>query len=233
MLTPKVTNCKECGSIPDLIKSIDCKIAETSGRLYNNIVFSLNLNVAYQDIFDLLTYKRILEYKAVNPDYICKFDIRQITTRIKLMTAGCKPKCPCYPKPLAETTTTTTTECLRPTGLTQGYATFTNSIFNVVVWTYQNPDPSAACSAYQGFHIDPNANTAIGSIPIEFEAMELGATVYMNWGYPDCNTLFDGVFWYNPTTGESFTYFANNTPIEIITVTNGIVTNIYNCSAIE
>lgn len=108
MLTPKVTKCKECGSIPDLIKAIDCKLAEMSGRLYNNIVFSLNLHVPYMDMTDLLTYRRILEYKAVDPNYICKFDIPSITTKVKIITAGCKPNCPCHPGPIATTTTTTT-----------------------------------------------------------------------------------------------------------------------------
>ena len=28
MISPKLTNCKECANIPDLLRRIDCKIAE-------------------------------------------------------------------------------------------------------------------------------------------------------------------------------------------------------------
>lgn len=104
MLNPKVTNCKECGSIPDLIKNIDCKIAEISERLYNNIIFSLNLNISYSDVLDLLNYRRILEYKLVNPEYACEFDVPRITTRVKLLAGACKCKCvyepPVEPEPV-------------------------------------------------------------------------------------------------------------------------------------
>lgn len=85
MIVPKVTNCKDCAEIPPLIADINCKIFELSMRLYNNIVFSLNLYIDYMAILDLLNYKRILEYKQVNPDYACRYSVNQIASKVKLL----------------------------------------------------------------------------------------------------------------------------------------------------
>lgn len=85
MITPKITNCKECASISQLIADIDCKIFEMSKRVYNNIIFSLNKHVDYITILDLLNYKRILEYKFANPNYICEISVDKIANRVKLL----------------------------------------------------------------------------------------------------------------------------------------------------
>lgn len=85
MINPKVTNCKECAEIPPLIADINCKLIELSMKLYNNIVFSLNLHVDYMVMLDLLNYKRILEYKAVNPNYAPEYGINMIASKIKLL----------------------------------------------------------------------------------------------------------------------------------------------------
>ena len=108
MLKPKITNCKECSDIPHLIEEINCKIADMSMRLYNNIVFSLNLHISYTSMLDLLNYKRILEKKLVNINYLCEYDVAIITSKVKLITLGCKTKCPCSSGPVLTTTTTTT-----------------------------------------------------------------------------------------------------------------------------
>ena len=85
MLNPKITNCKECAEIEPLIDEINCKVFDMSMKLYNNIIFSLNLHIDQMAILDLLNYKRILEYKLVNPDYLCEFSINSIATKVKLL----------------------------------------------------------------------------------------------------------------------------------------------------
>lgn len=85
MLTSKITKCEQCAEALPLIEEINCKIFELSLRLYNNIVFSLNLHIEYMAIVDLLHYKRILEYKMVNPDYACNFDMNMIASKVKLL----------------------------------------------------------------------------------------------------------------------------------------------------
>lgn len=85
MLAPKITNCKECADILPLIAEINCKIFEMSLRLYNNIVFSLNLHISYMAILDLLNYKRILEHKLINPKYAGEFSVNMIASKVKLL----------------------------------------------------------------------------------------------------------------------------------------------------
>jgi hypothetical protein len=85
MLSPRLTNCVECGSIPDLLKDIDCKLTEVSFSLYNNITLMLNKPVAMSVMLDLLNYKRILTYKYWNPLYAEKYSVEQIANKVKLL----------------------------------------------------------------------------------------------------------------------------------------------------
>jgi hypothetical protein len=85
MLTPRLTNCIECTTIPALIADIDCKITEMAGNLYNNVVYMLNQPVKGTVMIDLLNYRRILMFKYCNPDYAGSFSIEMIASRIKLL----------------------------------------------------------------------------------------------------------------------------------------------------
>jgi len=105
MLSPRLTNCIECTTIPVLINEIDCKIAQLAGNLYNNIVFMLNQPVPANVMIDLLNYRRILTFKYCNPDYSGKFTIPMIASKVKRLTINNKP----IPRLLCTTTTTTTT----------------------------------------------------------------------------------------------------------------------------
>lgn len=85
MINSKITNCKDCAEIPPLISDINCAIFKLSLKMYNNIIFSLNANIDYMSILDLLNYKRILEYKLVNPEYCCDYSVNSIATKVKLL----------------------------------------------------------------------------------------------------------------------------------------------------
>lgn len=106
MLTPRLTNCKDCCDISQLIKEIDCKLAEYSNILYNNIILMLNKPIPSEDMFALIAYKRILMFKYTNSEYACKYTLKEISSRVKSLTMGCKPKC--TNKVITTTTTTTT-----------------------------------------------------------------------------------------------------------------------------
>ena len=117
MLSPRLTNCPECASIPDLIKEIDCKLADYANGLYNNISYMLNQVVPAGIMIQLISYKRILTYKNCNPDYICDVSINRIASKVKLLTLGCNVK-PIYtPTPTTSTTSTSTT-CIPTTTTT-------------------------------------------------------------------------------------------------------------------
>ena len=85
MLYPRLTDCLECGSIPSLLKDIDCKLNKLALNLYNNNIFLLNLNIPRETFSDLLKYKRILTYRLVNPDYASKYKLDDITGKVKLL----------------------------------------------------------------------------------------------------------------------------------------------------
>jgi hypothetical protein len=83
MLTPRLTNCTE--DISSLIEEIDCKLARMAGDLYNNMTLILNIPVSTETMIDLLTYKRILQYKQVNVLYASDYTIDKITSKVKIL----------------------------------------------------------------------------------------------------------------------------------------------------
>jgi hypothetical protein len=85
MLSPRLTNCVDCTTIPVLLADIDCKLTDLANNQYNNIVFSLNYPVPGVVIGDLLNYKRILAYKFCNPDYASHFTVQMIASKVKLL----------------------------------------------------------------------------------------------------------------------------------------------------
>lgn len=85
MLQPRLNNCKECGDIVSLIKDIDCKLFTQGKRLHQNITLELNKKIDGSVLFDLLQYKRILQYKAVNADYLLKFSVKDISNKVNIL----------------------------------------------------------------------------------------------------------------------------------------------------
>ena len=118
MLSPRLTNCPECADIPSLLKKIDCKLAELGNNLYNNISYMLNKPIPAGDILQLIGYRRILTYKYCNPNYVHKYSVQMIASRVIRLTAGCVSRCnepercledPCEIDIVANPTTTSTT----------------------------------------------------------------------------------------------------------------------------
>jgi hypothetical protein len=93
MLTPRLTNCQDCHKIPDLLKSIDCKLAELGNNMYNNIVFMLGRDVPAYTISQLLAYKRILTFKYCNPSYAGTISVNDIAAKVIRLTSGCVSRC--------------------------------------------------------------------------------------------------------------------------------------------
>lgn len=85
MLSPRLTNCIECTTIPVLLTEIDCKLTLLANDEYNNIVFMLNNYTPVDVIGDLLNYKRILAYKYCNPDYASRYTVQMIASKVKIL----------------------------------------------------------------------------------------------------------------------------------------------------
>ena len=126
MLSPRLTNCPECSNIPSLLKKIDCKLAELGNNLYNNISYMLNKPIPAGDITQLIAYRRILTHKYCNPNYLHKYSVAMIASRVIRLTAGCVSRCntlePCLEIPcditIVPNPTTTSTSTISPTTTT-------------------------------------------------------------------------------------------------------------------
>lgn len=108
MLNPRLTSCRTCAEIPNLLATINCKIADEASSLYQNVTLLLNRPIDGCLIEDLLHYKRILTYKHCNPDYAINFTVEQIASKVRQKTAGTNKGCDSTISMFTTTTTTTT-----------------------------------------------------------------------------------------------------------------------------
>lgn len=114
MLSLKLTSCRECAEIPNLLNSIDCKLSKMANTLYLNIAYMLNKPTQACIMSSLLHYKRILTYKQCNADWASDYSVEDIASRVNYLTAGCK----CCEESAFKVTTTTTTTVLPTTTTT-------------------------------------------------------------------------------------------------------------------
>jgi len=85
MLTYRLTNCEECTEVPVLLNDIDCKLTSLAKSLYGNITLALSKPIREDVMWDLLNYKRILEYKSCNVEYASCYTLDAIASRIKVL----------------------------------------------------------------------------------------------------------------------------------------------------
>ena len=144
MISPKLTNCKECANIPDLLRRIDCKLAELGNNLYNNVVFMLNRPIATSEISQLLVYKRVLRNRFCDTHYAhgCpEVSTEDIASKVIRLTAGCVPHCgeptvceittcPITPCPNPSTTSTSTTSTSTTSTTSTSSTTTTTTTLN-------------------------------------------------------------------------------------------------------
>lgn len=147
MLSPRLTNCVECTTIPFLINEIDCKIAQLAGNLYNNIVFMLNQPVPANVMIDLLNYRRILTFKYCNPDYAGCFTVPMIASKVKILTVNNKPMV----RPSCGTTTTTSSSSTSTTTTSSTSSTTTTTTTDPYYYYTSN------------LYMCPNCDTPIGT----------------------------------------------------------------------
>jgi uncharacterized protein (TIGR02145 family) len=217
MLSPRLTNCPECANIPSLLKKIDCKLAELGNNLYNNISYMLNKPVPSSDILQLIGYRRILMHKYCNPNYVHKYSVQMIASRVIRLTAGCVSKCnelercleePCdikiVPNPtttststLAPITTTTSTSSTSTTTTTSVPTTSTTSSSSTSTTTSSTTTICQDCIAH-----DVTIGTQVWS------GCNLDVTTYRN-GDPIPEVTDQGA-WNSLTTG-AWCYYENTT----------------------
>jgi uncharacterized protein (TIGR02145 family) len=203
MLSPRLTNCPECSDIPSLLKKIDCKLAELGNNLYNNISYMLNKSVPSSDILQLIGYRRILMYKYYNPNYVSKYSVQMIASRVTRLTSGCVSKCnepercleePCDITIVQNPTTTTTSSSTTITSTTTSTTTVfcTNCIEHDVtigtqIWTGCNLN----VSTYRNGDTIPQITD-----PILWKSARQGAWCYYN-NDPSSEAIYGKLYnWY-------------------------------------
>lgn len=85
MISPRLSNCNDCSNINKLIEDINCKIFDISKDSYSNIVYGFGKPIPFTTMYDLLNYRRILEYKAINSDYAIDFSVTQISNKVRIL----------------------------------------------------------------------------------------------------------------------------------------------------
>ena len=85
MLESRPTGCSECNDIPILIGDIECKLAKLGGILYAQVAYLIDTPISAEVYLSLLNYKRILEYKQMNPEYCSDYTVDMIASRVNLL----------------------------------------------------------------------------------------------------------------------------------------------------
>ena len=85
MISPRLSQCKQCSDILPLIADIDCALFKMSKDMYNNITLALNIPVYEYNMLTMLHYRRILMYKYFNAKYADKYKVNQIASKVKLL----------------------------------------------------------------------------------------------------------------------------------------------------
>lgn len=196
MLSPRLTNCPECANIPELLKRIDCKLAELGNSLYNNISFMLNKPIPAADILQLIAYKRILMYKNINPNYVYHYSISKIASKVILLTPGCNSK-PMYTPTVRETTTTTTTPCPTTTTTTTALITTTTTTTLACDSWYYNVTVYDCNCVEQSNSLEFNgAELNIGSF---YYSTSFNGKIRVDSIYAPCNNAGESI-WVQPSS---------------------------------
>lgn len=85
MINPRLAVCDDCSNIINLIDDINCKIVDISKDSYTNIIYGFGKSIPFTLMSDLLHYRRILEYKAVNSDYVKDFSVQEISSKVRIL----------------------------------------------------------------------------------------------------------------------------------------------------
>lgn len=85
MISPRLTQCKQCSDILPLIEDIDCSLFKMAKKMYNNITLMLNMPIYHAGMIALLHYRRILMYKYFNKNYANRYQVNQIASKVKLL----------------------------------------------------------------------------------------------------------------------------------------------------
>lgn len=93
MLTARIQECQECGSLKALLKLAECSIQNLLRNKLNNENYNVETYYCSNTVLSLSHYKRILSRKIYNPTYLCGVDNQDIIAQVKKILFGTCANC--------------------------------------------------------------------------------------------------------------------------------------------
>lgn len=124
MLKAQITECRECSSLKQLLKLLDCSLQNFLRNKLNNENYNVETYYCSDNVTALSHYKRILGRKIYNPTYMCDVDNQDLIFQVrKILFGNCSLCITCE-----EDTTTTSTTITSSTTFTSTTSTSSTTI---------------------------------------------------------------------------------------------------------
>ncbi|MCI4437652.1 MAG: hypothetical protein JHC33_12670 [Ignisphaera sp.] len=131
------------------------------------------------------------------------------------------------------TTTTTTTICQRPEGLTNGNLISSCHNSGDPEWIFYNVSVEDACNAFNYYRDNPEtAGTGVNYWDMQYDTLNIDTLVYRYNNGTDCTLINNGYYWFQPNISDITTYFKTINQISIVTIVAGYITAIDICNYI-
>lgn len=124
MLTARINQCKDCNSLKELLKQLDCSLQNFLRNKLNNENYNVESYYCSDNVTALSHYKRILSRKIYNPTYLCGVENQDLIFQVKKILFGTCGTC----ITCEEDTTTSTTTITSTTTFTSTTSTTSTTI---------------------------------------------------------------------------------------------------------
>jgi hypothetical protein len=68
---------------------------------------------------------------------------------------------------------------------------------------------------------------------MQYDTLAIGQKIYLGNNGTNCSVVQNGNYWFQPDTTDTTSYFKNINTIDIVTIVNGVITNINPCNYVE
>lgn len=129
MLIPRINQCQDCSSLKQLLKEIDCSLQNFLRNKLNNENYNVETYYCSDSVRALAQYKRVLNRKIYNPQYLCGIDSQDIIFQVrKILFGTCGTCITCE-----EDSTTSSTTIINTTTFIPGISTTTSTTSTTVI----------------------------------------------------------------------------------------------------
>lgn len=184
MLSPQIKECRNCNSLKELRKLVECSLLNLSRNKLNNENYNVETFYSSEQATALAHYKRILTRKLYNSTYLTDIENQDIVFQVNKILFGKCPVCIDCDIPVEDTTTTTVTGTSTFIGSTTSSTTTTMPTTTTTTTTNLFIDPPGipiACGeevAFDGGETFPSAfeiilGSGLGTVTLTTEAFNI------------------------------------------------------------